>query len=41
VEARIETDQQPMEAEIKNDLVEVEAADLEANPEEKEALAEQ
>jgi hypothetical protein len=40
-EVRIETDQEPMKAEIKNCLVEVEAADLEANPWAKEAVAEQ
>jgi hypothetical protein len=40
-EARIETNQEPMEAETKTGLVEMEATDLEANPEEKEAMVEQ
>jgi hypothetical protein len=40
-ETRIETDQERMEAEIKTCLVEVEATDLDANPEEKGAVDEQ
>jgi transcription elongation factor Elf1 len=35
MEARTETDQEPMEAKIKTGLVEVDAMDLEDNPEEK------
>jgi recombinational DNA repair ATPase RecF len=41
LETRIETNQEPMEAEFKTGLAEVEAMDLEANSEEKEAIAEQ
>jgi hypothetical protein len=40
-EARIETDHERMEAEIETCIVRVEATDLEANPEEKGAVAEQ
>jgi hypothetical protein len=36
--ARIETFQEPTEAEIKTGLVEVEATDLEANPEEMKSV---
>jgi hypothetical protein len=38
---RIETGQEPVEAEIKISLIQVEATDLEANPEEKDTVAEQ
>jgi hypothetical protein len=40
-EIRTETDQEPIKAEMKIGLVEAEAADLGANPEEKEAMAKQ
>jgi hypothetical protein len=40
-EARVETEHVPVEAKIKTGLVEVEATDLEANHEGKEAVVEQ
>jgi hypothetical protein len=40
MEARVETDQEPAEAKIKTGLVEVEATDLEANPDGIESIAE-
>jgi hypothetical protein len=41
MEARVKTNQEPVEAKIKTGLFEVEAMDLEANPKEKEVMAEQ
>jgi hypothetical protein len=41
MENRIETDQEPKEAKIKTGLVEVQAMDLEANSEEKQAIVEE
>jgi isopentenyldiphosphate isomerase len=41
VEARAKTNQEPVEAEIKTGLFEVETTDLEANPKEKEIVEEQ
>jgi hypothetical protein len=38
MEARVETDQEPVKGKIKTGLVEVEATDLGANPEGKEAI---
>jgi hypothetical protein len=38
---KMDTDKEPMEAEIKTGLIEVEGMDVEVNPEEKEVVAEQ
>jgi hypothetical protein len=41
MDARIETGQKQLEAEINTGLVDVETMDLEANPEKKKAIVEQ